>query len=807
VSSTAQATAFDSVEAPAGPLLCTRCQGRFSAEAPPGYARSRTVTNERADSPALPAEGVPKAAAPGHGVPDDPRSRTAGAATLWLTEEAWALSIWRGEVDAPDRLRIDGRDGSVHELRLERNIGMARPIKLGRASQVGSETNELVYPDVASRLAAVFRHDGTRWWILRREECSVPVEVGPRALARGEEAPLVHGLCVVVGGMRAIFADRRYVTFSVPTGAVDPITGLLGRTGLELEMAIALRRKTKTLLFVARDPAANPADRADYPPLARFALEVHRALPSLPVAVIDDTLLVLSTSEADAAAIEAVAPAGVALGLFPVRGGGAESAGRELELALSAIAMRAEKGTGKVSLIRDEGAVEIASADAVVEAARSDKRILVLFGIESQDALESAGRHVLAGLEEELAAVVKAHGGAGVIVGPLARGVIGAAVPRKQEASALAYAVQCDWHARPPIVDGRAELPRSLSWESMLAARPSQVEARPSDPRASDRDSGVISSTSPVQSPTARAQELSRECADPAGVLSSLGGGLPYPIAGRVAALSSARSGVERVKMLFDVLEGTWRFMAAVVVAAFVSGDSGPNAPPPAALASFADFMKRNATRDGYALGSWRELARHAATGLGNRTDPIALMAREVMGVRLTENQTFDTLSNLLQAERNQFAHGQYTEASAEADLAEFEQMTRTLLRALRPLSCWTLVTVENTEPDMYGEQQMVEFIDHTGPSPTGVRRRIGLMSTLRLANVTYLARWREGHVLPLEPFVRRLAVQERFDLYWMDHLPRAGSCTMSSVIDGQTTKSPCDARKLPPLMRKLLGA
>ena len=52
----------------------------------------------------------------------------------------------------------------------------------------------------------------------------------------------------------------------------------------------------------------------------------------------------------------------------------------------------------------------------------------------------------------------------------------------------------------------------------------------------------------------------------------------------------------------------------------------------------------------------------------------------------------------------------------------------------------------------------------------------------------------------------RRLPVQDRFDLYWMDHLPRAGNCTMSAVIGGQTTKSACDARRLPPLMRRLLG-
>ena len=104
------------------------------------------------------------------------------AATMWLTEESWALSIWRGEVDAPDRLRIDARDGSVHELRLERSEGLKRTVKLGRAPQVGDEVNDLVFADVASRLAATFRFDGVRWWITRREECSVPVEVGSLSL-------------------------------------------------------------------------------------------------------------------------------------------------------------------------------------------------------------------------------------------------------------------------------------------------------------------------------------------------------------------------------------------------------------------------------------------------------------------------------------------------------------------------------------------------------------------------------------------------------------------------------------------------
>ena len=37
-------------------------------------------------------------------------AHTRGAATVWLADVP-AFSIWRGEVDSPDRLRIETRDG------------------------------------------------------------------------------------------------------------------------------------------------------------------------------------------------------------------------------------------------------------------------------------------------------------------------------------------------------------------------------------------------------------------------------------------------------------------------------------------------------------------------------------------------------------------------------------------------------------------------------------------------------------------------------------------------------------------------
>ena len=184
--------------------------------------------------------------------------------------------------------------------------------------------------------------------------------------------------------------------------------------------------------------------------------------------------------------------------------------------------------------------------------------------------------------------------------------------------------------------------------------------------------------------------------------------------------------------------------------------------------------------------------------------DPGGRLATQLLEVELTPNQTFDTLSNLLHTERNNFAHGHYTEARAAADAREFEQMTRTFLRALRPLAAWTLVSVQRTEPDLYGESQTVDFIDHTGPYAHGARRRIGFHSPMRLANVVYLARWRDGLVLPLEPWMRRLAIGDRYDLCWLDHLPRAGSCRISQVVTGLGAQTLVDPSRLPPLLRLL---
>ncbi|WP_437807067.1 hypothetical protein [Sorangium sp. So ce1078] len=764
-------------------------------------------------------ESIPPAEASGsEGAPGaELRSVAASGATLWLTQSP-GFSLWRGEVAAPDRLRIEGRDGYLHELRLE-PVGVLR---LGRAERVGDERNDLVYPDVASRLAATLRHDGVRWWLRRREECSVPVQVGARHLARGEESPLVHGTFVCVGGMRATFFDRRYAALSVPAGAVDPATGLLARAGLEQECASLLARKGQGALVLLRPIEAGAPSRA-----AAALVAVHRLWPDLPVGDADGTAVVLvrgGAAEAAAAAgralgaVEAAGLGAFACGYFTVAGE-ADVAGREVELGLHAIAsLAAERercapgGSTPVTELRDGAAsARLAAPFEVLDASRSGRRATVLFGIEEQSALGGVGPHVIGALAQELAAVVASHAGTGALVAPLAPGVVVACVPRKADPAVMASAVQCDWHGRPPILDGRVEHARTLSWELLHGA-----------------DAG------------ARAAEISRECGDPHGVLSALSGGLPYPIAGRVRAAIGASSAIERVKMLFDVLEGTWRFIATVLVSAFFSGGSAPpgsgrgggasasgagsgrpsspSSPSspggaggaggvPPGWGALLDFYGRTRTRDGLALGAWRELARTAARAFGDRDDPIGSMAREVLDVKLSHNQTFETLSNLMQAERNQFAHGHYTEARAAADLPDFEQMTRALLRAQRPLCAWTLVTVEKTEPDLYGDLQTVEFIDHTGPFASGTRRRIGLNSPVRLSNVVYLARFREGLMLPLDPMVRRLAPDDRLDLYWMDHLPRLGACHMSAVVAGKAVKAPCDARRMPPLLRAMLDA
>lgn len=709
------------------------------------------------------------------------RTHTMGGATMWLSASP-ALSLWRGEVNAPDRLRVETRDGNLFELRLE-PVGILR---LGRVDRVGDERNELVYPDVASRLAATLRHDGVRWWLLRRTECSVPVQVGARSLNRAEEAPLVHGAFVQVGGMRATMVDRRYVTPTVPAGTVDAATGLLARPGLEQELASFLQRKRAGALVLMRaDAAAGAATGSEYAATAIAAVAAHRAFPSLAVGVADETVVMLVPGE-NAEAIEkgraileaarAAAKGRVFSCGYWTLAGEATDAGREMELALNAVNAFAglAPGQGVTALrVATQGA-RVTTMPELLGVSTDAKRVTLLFGIEDQSALANVGAHVVGGLEKELAAVVATHSGQAAIVARVAPGVVASSITKKLDPVTVGSAVQCDWHARPPVLDGKVELPRTLSWE-------------------------IVHGTDPQT----RGQELARECADPHGVLSALSGGLPYPIAGRVHAAIASSSAIERVKMLFDVLEGTWRFIATILLSAYFVRRPGDGAEPAPAFDSMVELYRRNFTRDGFALGTWREIARCAGKGFEGANDPIGALVREVLGVRLSQNQTFDTLSNLMQVERNSFAHGHYNEARAAADLPEFEQMTRTLLRALRPLGAWTLVTVERTEPDLYGELQTVEFIDHTGPYNTGTRRKLGLNSPVRLANVVYLARWREGLLLPMDPFLRRVAHEDKFDLYWMDHLPRQqGNWVMSSVVGGPGIKVPSDVRRLPPLLR-----
>ncbi len=736
-------------------------------------------------------------------LPSDGSAPTMAGATMWLSAAA-NLSLWRGDVGGADRLRIEARDGSLMELRLE-PVGV---LKLGRAERVGDEVNDLVYPDVASRLAAVLRHDGTRWWLKRRDECSVPVQVGSRSLARNEEAPLTHGAFVLVGGMHATFVDRRYMTPTVPAGAVDPSTGLLGRAGIEQETAAFMERRQKGGLVVVRAPrapdttffgstpgAAPPQGPSSAPQkeaaLTKAVMLLHRADPQAPCGVADEAAVLVVSGDNQALAQRArgveEALRGSGLGelacAFWLLAGEAHEAGREVEMALASAkslgvsdaAAGRTTAPGAIALRDRQGSTRVGEAGEVLSASIDQKRTAILFAIEEQSVLHRVGAHVLPALEQELLAVVASHAGQGAIVATVAPGVVAASVPKKSDPSAMGSSVQCDWHGRPPVMDGKMELWRTLSWEILHGADPS-----------------------------VRAAELSRECNDPHGVLSALAGGLPYPIAGRVQLAVNAGSAIERVKMLFDVLEGTWRFIATVLVAALFSKRVAPGETPPG-FDAMLDFYRRMGTRDGLALGSWRELSRTAAKGFPEKDDPFGALARDVIEIKLGQNQTFDQLSNLMQVERNNFAHGHYGEARAAADLAEFEQMTRTFLRALRPLCAWTLVTVERTEPDLYGDVQTVEFIDHTGPVGTGTRRRIGLNSPARLANVMYLARFRDGVVLPLDPLVRRLVHDEKVDLYWMDHLPRSGTCHMSLTVGSGSAKMTCDVRRLPPILRMLI--
>ena len=709
------------------------------------------------------------------------RTHTLSAGTLWLTQTP-PLSLWKGEVGLLDWLRLSSKDGALHEIRLPRG----EPLRVGRHRPGMPEPPQVAHDLFLSSQAAILRHDGRRWLLARRPEChaQVPVIVGARTLAAGEEAPLVHGTFVQVGHLRGTLADRRYVTPEVPAGAVDPVTGLLARAGFEQEIAsgVALGRPLTMAFFVG---AEQPDERG-----TRASVHVAEALHALRprAAVMHDEGVAGLLLEGEAAAFLALEAelsrllhesSIVASGYWTARPE-ESAAASELERALSAL-RRAERQSGApprasvgISLHEVAWAARLASRPEMVkELSESRKRHLLILGLEDQTSLARMGARVLPALEHELSAMALTRAKDHALVGRLAPGVVGVVLVGADAAATLGAELLQDWHARPPLVDGLVEIPRALACEHVIGGDP--------EGRA-----------------FARADELATECADPQGALSALAGSLPFPISGRVAIALSASSAVERVKLLFDVLEGAWRFVALVLAAAHL-GQATSEADP-----ELVRFVSEQRTRTAYPLGKWRELGRLAARGFPRAWEPMGVLAGALLG-HGNEAESIEALANELHPLRNKFAHGVYSESRAQADLPAFEATTKRFLRALRPLAGWTLLTVERSEPDLYGDAQIVDYIDHTGPFAQGTRRRVGLITSLRLASVPYFARLREGLFVPLEPFVRRVPRGDGHELVWSDHLPRAGNCSYSPVVSGPSIVLSVDPRRLPPRLRDLV--
>ncbi|MFO0661511.1 MAG: hypothetical protein U0165_17015 [Polyangiaceae bacterium] len=695
-----------------------------------------------------------------------------------------ALSLWKGELGLPDWLRIEARDGRVLELRLEPR-GLLR---VGRFKVGMAEPPQVADDLFISSQAAILRHDGVRWWLRRRRECHerVPTVVGARVLAVDEEAPLVHGTFLQIGQARATLVDRRYVTPAVPAGAVDPVTGLLGKVGFAHEIGglISLGRRGHIAL-VAFSPTSSASSSSAPSPIAFAVQAIHDAWPRLAVLHDDGTCaLLIPEGSAALADVEATLRAIikqrglVAATGFWALGAKAHDPVVELDGALAAIRQALESGRIDTALdLRALPSTSPSSADReLIDVASQGRRAALLFGIEETGALQRVGPHVIPTLEQELLSLVASRAGAKSVVARLASGVVGALPAQSLDLESFAADLHREWLARPAIVDGKIELPRALCWETY------------------------------VGDPSQRAVELSRECAEPSGVLTALSAPLPYPIAARVALASASMSAVERVKLLFDVLEGAWRMVANVLAAAYLAAPSPADGSTPAGFEELQAFVRGTSTRSAYPLGKWRELARIVGRGLSHE-DPVGQMAHALLQARTTGNETLEALANQIHPLRNRFAHNVYSEAQAQRDLPVFEQVARAVLRSLRPLASWTLVTIERTEHDLYGEVQTVEYVDHTGPSESGVRRRVGLKSDLRLAPVVYLVRWREGVFIPLEPFLRRRARGNAFDLYWIHHLPRAGACSYGAVVTGDEVSIEVEDRRMPPRARLLASS
>jgi Effector-associated domain 5 len=692
---------------------------------------------------------------------------TPAAQTTYLTGSVH-LPLWR-RVRVRDELRFnppaDGfLDGGTGTRVFHLGPGAGDRL-LGRAADHNGHKNALVLPHASvSQQCLLLKTSEGRTVLHRLPECRAPVTVGLHPLECGEPRAVYHGQVVSIGKVSGVFVDGRYTQAQVSAHAVDPMTGLLGRDGIALEIALALRAgDPPDLLFLQPKGEALPSERV----AARVALALHSALPSHRIARLDacvalmlapgdilDLLLALAGREAGAPLLagryrlDAVPPREAAARVEEARAalertGALAAPGEVLDLNRHALALL------------DVPPFERAAAAFLARGGE-----LVLVALAERERLEQLETGVCDALALEVLKMLGRTAGPSAILAQPLPGVIACAAPAALEAAA--HELAASFRALGPVCGENIEIERGICVEVVRA--PDAVEVMR---RARDLASG----------PSLRIEAL------------------PAPLALRVRAALSATSLYDVALTLVDLVRETFRFAAVALTSMLVR--SAQSLPPPSASGDVETWPW---------LDPWQACAAQAAATLTHAPGRPGALASAWFD---HDGAAHDGLAAAVRVasflrdglERRPIDMGLLTRGASNARPA-----LDNLVTALGALRGWALVAVERVDRlDEDRDAETVTYRDYTGSFELGAPRRVTLLSGKRISPVVYLARFAEGIVVPLDPFARRrlcptCGAEELF--FAEEFIATPGRHTYRSVHRGHTLDDEVRLRDIPAALR-----
>ena len=626
--------------------------------------------------------------------------------TRWLDGEL--IPIWRGRHGKHGGriVMTMKRDQPIQPLEL--SIAPSRPHYVGRGEL---RRDKRTHNDLILNTRSVSRDQAVAEIVdgrvlLQNSSTKDNVAVGVDRLAPGACRALHHQAPVRFGTISGVFLDGRLYE-AAPESTVDMATGLLSRDGLTCEIALALVGRRNRHLFIARYAPD------DEPAAIEAALLLHQREPELAVARIGHlAALLCSDPEGMDERLEALRAAELGprlSGQLPLAGE-STCANAIIEAAASALCRLAAAGAGHQRVI-DLARYAIASASLPSLVAHAADAYaagggVVLFALEEMERLIELEHPARTAVELEFREMLGAALGPADAMAAVDEGLL--AVLTYDAAELLAREQPERWRARGPVQVGHIELDRCAR---ALPLPPESVDAL-------------------VTGGAAFVREAMK------GVAVQL---LPSPIAYPLDRAARATDAAERVRATLTALEQCWRLVAAVMAAAHRQ--------------RFRDQPLNPNDARGWAQ-PWTGLATRAAEPLLEPDGRIADLANAVRA--LAADGTLDAASAAAaQAQAVLQLAGACPESLDTAEQA-LRAVLNTTLTSLRTLRGWSLVAVRATRAlDIHGRVQRIDYTDFSGPHASGVSQHISVTG-LPVHEFVYLARWAEGLMVVLDPWVRR---------------------------------------------------